>query len=76
MFKAMVRALLDPQPGQEPVQSKVVISDEEPLPCDQRDRPHMSLPEADPAGFYTDSAFLAKAPARVWNCVCLDDIRR
>lgn len=65
MFQAMAQALLEPQPDQEPVQSKVVVHEEDLLPSKPQDRPHMSLPEADPAGFYTDSAFFAKDPARV-----------
>lgn len=75
MFKAMVQALLEPQPDQEPMQSKVVEDEEEPLPSKRRDPP-LSLPEVDPAGFYTNSAFFAKPPARVWSRVCLSGLRR
>lgn len=66
MFKAMAQALLEPQPGQEPVHSKAaVVREAELIPSKPQDRPHTSLPEADPAGFYNDSAFFAKTPVRV-----------
>lgn len=66
MFKAMVQALLEPQSDQEPpVPSKVVVYEQEQVSSKPQDPPNMSLLEADPAGFYTDSAFFVKAPARV-----------
>jgi len=68
MFKAMVCALLEPQ--QEPDKQESRPPNDEEAPVQPNEKPRMdqqqiSLPEADPAGFYTGSAFFAKAPTRV-----------
>ena len=66
MFEAMVCALLEPQ--QQHVEQEPTPSNDEEAPTQPKprmDKQHISLPEADPAGFYTGSAFFAKVPTRV-----------
>ncbi len=66
MFKAMMCALLEPQ--QQPDQQEPRPQNDEEAPVQSKprmDQQQVSLPEADPAGFYIGSAFFAKAPTRV-----------
>lgn len=65
MFKAMVAALVK---WPEEVDAEGALDkhhEEESPPFVPKDRPHLSLVDADPNAFYSDTAFFAKPPARV-----------
>lgn len=62
----MVNALLEPQQQLDKQEPRSPNDEEAPAqPKPGMDQQQVSLPEADPAGFYTGSGFFAKAPTRV-----------